>query len=161
MKHVLIVSHQQGFESDPVIDALRERDVAVLRFNQDDAEFISSMSASIDVDFDIHFQCDGKTLSGNDVAVGWFQQPPPYCGQPMNETECLQRVTIDTMIYAALQSLECPWFNRFDNVMRAGNKLLQLQAARAVRLPLMPTLPASPLPVLIAYSSCPRCRADT
>ncbi len=140
MSTVLIVSHQQGFESDPIIDELRERNIPVFRYNQDDGAIVSSASSGIGEECSLSLTCDGKTLSGKNVSVAWFQQPPPYHGQPMNDAECLQRVTLETMNRAVFSSLGCPWFNSFDNVMLAGNKVLQLHAARAIGLPLMETL---------------------
>lgn len=140
MKTVFIASHQQGFESDPVIDALNVKGVSVFRYNQEDGTNVSLISASLGKNYHLDFECDGRKISSQDIGVAWFQQPSPYCGQPMNENECLQRVSLDAMHFGAFSTLECPWFNHFGSVTSASNKLFQLVHARNVGLPLMPTL---------------------
>ena len=50
MKTVLIVTHRKGFEADPVIDVLRNRNVSVFRFNCDVGENVSMTSYVLNSD---------------------------------------------------------------------------------------------------------------
>ncbi len=93
---ILIVTHRRGFEADPVIDELRRRKAEVVRFNTDagdDASLATFNSKTKGTEF----LCDGRHVTGTEIAVGWCQQLPPYLGQASNEYECLQRESLWTL----------------------------------------------------------------
>lgn len=140
MKKVFIVSHQNGFEADPVIDELTRRNQPYFRFNQDDKDSVSASTAFIDGSLTLQFECDKKLVNCEEIGVAWFQQPPPYTGQPADDESCLQRINLEALNAPSFDLLSCPWYNHYENVMRAGNKLRQLQAAQVVGLPLLPTI---------------------
>jgi hypothetical protein len=59
MKIVFIVTHRRGFETDPVIDALRHEGVLVFRFNCDAGNESSQVSFTINNSgVEILFKCD-------------------------------------------------------------------------------------------------------
>lgn len=138
-KTVLIVTHRRGFESDPVIDELRQRNVKVFRFNTDSGEN-ASFASFVSKTGEIEFLCDGKSVTDKQIAVGWCQQLPPYLGQAANESECLQRENLWAMQFSALELLSARWFNKPSNVLRASQKIHQIVAAQTVQLKIPDTL---------------------
>jgi hypothetical protein len=139
MRAILIVTHQRGFEADPIIDLLRERKADVFRFNCDFGSSVSS-STFYNNASEILFECDGRHIHLREIAVGWCQQLPPYLGQPSDKMQCLQGENLWTMHSALFDLLPVTWFNRPSNVVRASNKLLQLDVARRIGLPAPETL---------------------
>src|SRR3989344_3701837 len=109
MKSVLVMTHRRGFETDPVIDALRDRSVPVFRFNGDSGKEASLISSAIDSGgMNVRFECDGREISGNDVGVGWCQQLQPYLGQAANKRQSLQNENLWAAQLATLESLNIP-----------------------------------------------------
>lgn len=143
-KSLLIVTHRNGFECDPVIDRLRERDIPFFRFNADDGEKISLINVRMDKgDISFEMGCDGRSIRSSDIAAGWYQQPPPFVGQPTDETQCLQRENILAGHDGMLGLLAVPWLNPPDSVRTSGNKILQLAAAAKAGLQIPATVIAN------------------
>lgn len=143
MKSVFIVTHQQGFESDPVIDSLRKNSIPVFRFNSDDKEISSQISLTINKGgVDIFFVCDGRRIGLDEIGIGWCQQLPPYLNQASSVEENLQRENLWTAQMAAFELLEgkIPWLNSVQCVLGASNKPRQLWEARSVGLEIPDTL---------------------
>lgn len=139
MSVILIVTHQRGFEADPIIDLLRERKADVFRFNCDSGANASSSTFHSNTR-EIWLECDGRRVYSKEISVGWCQQLPPYLGQPLDKMQCLQGENLWTMQSALFDLLPVTWFNRPSDVVRASNKLLQLEAARRIDLPVPETL---------------------
>ena len=144
---IFVVTHQRGFESDPVIDMLRKRNVSVFRFNTDagDARSFSSFIYSKE---EISFVCDGNHITSSDIAVGWCQQLPPYLGQAGDERSCLQRENLFALQFAAFDLLPVPWFNKPSHVIYASNKINQMFVANKVGL-IMPETIVSNDPTVV------------
>lgn len=71
MKTVLIVTHRKGFEADPVIDVLRNRNVPVFRFNCDDEEDVSMISYVLNSDKnDVFLKCDNVEINWKKIGFG-------------------------------------------------------------------------------------------
>ena len=128
MKNILIATHQRGFESDPIIDELRKKEVNVFRFNFDDGDNVSLCSFSTKKN-EISYTCDTRNILDNEISVGWCQQLPPYIGYPSNQKEALQRQNIYSLQMATLNLLDISWFNKPKNVEFASNKVNQLYFA--------------------------------
>lgn len=141
-KYLLISTHQRGFECDPVIDQLRLLGVPIFRFNCENGYEVSGVSVSFSgaLSTEILFSCDGRTISSREIRAGWFQQSPPFAGQPQNKDQSLQNNNILASYRGALEMLDIPWFNKPSAVERASNKILQLHAARSVGLSTPETL---------------------
>ena len=139
MKTVLVVTHRRGFESDPVIDLLRERDIRVFRFNCDSGKEMSLTSFRVDGE-EVQLECDDRRIFTREIAIGWCQQLPPYLDQPTNEQECLQNQNLWALQSAAFDLLPIPWLNHPRDVLRASNKVLQLAVARNIGLVIPATL---------------------
>jgi len=131
-KSILIVTHRRGFETDPVVDMLRARDIRVFRFNCDADEDVSYTSFAISDKEKVEFVCDGRHIQSKDLSMGWCQQMPPYIDQASNERESLQRKNLLTLQFAAFDHLPIPWLNKPCHVVYASNKVNQLITAKAV-----------------------------
>lgn len=132
MKSVFIVTHQRGFECDPVIDALRARDVPVFRFNCEtgnETSLVTFQVEEINGNVSTNFSCDGRTIADKDIGVGWFQQTPPFIGQPQDKDQTLQNENLNAAYLGAIALLDIPWMNSSEGVLAASNKILQLAAA--------------------------------
>ena len=143
MKTVLIVTHEQGFESDPVIDAIRNRGVEVFRFNTDGGENISHASfwSGLKKDtVEVEFECDNRRVCSSDIGVGWCQQLPPYFDQPIGEMECLQSQNLWALHSALFEFLPISWLNKPSSVVYASNKILQLALAQRIGLTIPRTI---------------------
>lgn len=141
MKSVLVVTHQRGFEADPVMDALRSRSIPVFRFNCDSGDDVSRVSLLIGAgNKQVVLECDGLVINGEDIGVGWCQQLPPYLGQPADTRQSLQNENLWAAHFAVFDALDLPWFNKPSNVVRAANKALQLLTAQSVGLNFSATL---------------------
>lgn len=138
-KTVFIVTHRYGFEVDPVIDELRRLNVKVFRFNTDSGEN-ASFSSFISKSGRIEFVCDGKSIIDTEISVGWFQQPPPYLGQPASERECLQRENLWAMQLSVFELLPIPWLNKPSSVLHASQKIHQIVAAKIAKLAIPDTV---------------------
>lgn len=136
---ILIVTHQRGFEADPVIDNLRNRNKGVFRFNSDSGEGRSIATFS-SRDGGIELVCDNKRIAESDISVGWCQQLPPYLGQPSTSQESLQRENLLTLQLAIFNHLEIPWLNKPADVLNAANKVNQIIAAQLIGLNVPQTL---------------------
>lgn len=139
MKTVLIVTHQRGFESDPVIDQIRSRGIKVFRFNTDQGEYASRASFGSGSE-SMEFECDGRRILSEEIGIGWCQQLPPYLDQPSNETECLQNQNLWALHSTMFELLVTPWLNKPSCVCRASNKVLQIALARELGLSVPDTL---------------------
>lgn len=139
MRAVLVVTHRCGFESDPVIDRLKERGIRVFRFNYDSGKEMSLASFRTDGG-EVQLECDNRRIFAHDIAVGWCQQLPPYLNQPTNERGCLQNHNLWALQSAVFDLLPIPWFNRPRDVLHASNKVLQLDVARNIGLAIPATL---------------------
>lgn len=141
MKSILIITHRHGFESDPIIDIFRKKSVPFFRFNQDDANAISLITHKIDSENQVtNLECDNNCISSDEISVGWFQQQPPFTGQPSNESQILQRQNLQASIIFLSDNFNWKWFNKMDNVYKSGNKILQLNVAKNIGFEIMPTL---------------------
>ncbi|MBT9171432.1 MAG: hypothetical protein DDT18_01808 [Actinobacteria bacterium] len=138
-KTILVVTHRRGFESDPVIDELRRRNLKVFRFNTDSGES-ASLASFVSRTNGVEFLCDGKSIINTGIAAGWCQQLPPYFGQTASERECLQRESLWAMQFSALELLPTRWLNRPSNVLRASQKIHQIVVAQTVQLAVPDTL---------------------
>lgn len=139
MKTVMVVTHRRGFESDPVIDELRRRNIRVFRFNTDSEEG-TSLASFVSKTNEIEFTCDGRSVIATEITTGWCQQLPPHLGQVANERECLQRESLWTMQLSILEFLKACWFNKPSNVLRASQKIYQIAVAQRVGLAIPDTL---------------------
>ncbi|MDP3880632.1 MAG: hypothetical protein Q8Q32_00405 [bacterium] len=127
---ILILTHQHGFEADPVIDALQAMDIPYLRLNQDAEENVSEFTfRQMPGGVDLLFSCDGKSVSLSAISMGWFQQEPPFTGQPSDLEEVVQRSNIVGFLEPAMEMMNIPWLNQPSAVMRAARKLHQLHMA--------------------------------
>lgn len=141
MKTVLIVTHRKGFEADPVIDVLRNRNVPVFRFNCDDGEDVSMISYVLNSDKnDVFLKCDNVEINWEKIGFGWCQQLPPFFNQPSDATQCLQRGNIWLANFASMNLLDLTWLNKPNNVIRASNKIAQLMIANKFGLNIPSTL---------------------
>lgn len=138
-KSVFVVTHQRGFEADPVIDELRKHNIQVFRFNTDAGSVPSFTSFTCERE-EVEFSCDGKNIASSDIAVGWCQQLPPYLGQAGSERDCLQRENLLALQLAAFDLLSVPWFNKPSHVIRASNKIHQMALAKTVGLTMPRTI---------------------
>jgi hypothetical protein len=149
-KVVFIVTHQQGFEADPVIDELRKRGIRVFRFNTDAGDS-PSLATFIPEKNEIIFACDGRYITSSEIAVGWCQQLPPYLGQPANERDCLQRENLFALQFALIDLLPIPWFNKPRYVLYASNKVHQMIIAKTVGLMVPRTIVSNDPSVIRAF----------
>ncbi len=141
MKSVLIVTHQHGFEADPIIDALREEGIGIFRFNCDSGDRIPAIAYHADErGVTVRFTCDDRSVAGAEIGAGWCQQLPPYFGQSATILECLQRESLTAAAFGAFEALDIPWFNRPAGIIQASNKALQLRLAQVVGLSIPKTL---------------------
>jgi hypothetical protein len=138
-KLVFIVTHQRGFEADPVIDELRKRNVQVFRFNTDAGSAPSSTSFIYERG-GVEFSCDGKHIISSEIAIGWCQQLPPYLGQAGSERDCLQRENLLALQLAVFELLSVPWLNKPSCVIHASNKIHQMALAKTVKLAIPRTI---------------------
>lgn len=136
IKKVFIVSHQRGFETDPIIDILTREKIPVFRFNGDDGQNSSQISISVGSDgLDISFRCDGDEISQSEIGVGWCQQLPPYLGQASSVEESLQRENLWEAQQTAYELLDdIPWLNSPQSVLAASRKPWQLFQAMSLGL---------------------------
>lgn len=149
---ILIVTHQEGFESDPVIDELRRRGKDdVFRFNGNDGDNVSLISFSPDTE-EIHLACDGRRVRSADISAGWCQQLPPYLGQPSDDEECLQRENLTALQFSTWALLPVRWFNNPMSVLCASNKVLQLNQARSVGLSVPQTLVSNDSSIIRSFA---------
>jgi glutathione synthase/RimK-type ligase-like ATP-grasp enzyme len=141
MKTVLIVTHQHGFEADPVINALRRLNIPVFRFNLDDGQNVSG--ASIILTSSSHqtlLFCDNRSISSANIGIGWCQQLWPYTGQVADQKACLQRRNLLALQSESFDLIGVPWLNRPTNAQFASNKIRQLIYAQSVGLNVIETL---------------------
>jgi len=138
-KSVFIVTHQRGFEADPVMDELRQRNINVFRFNTDASTKVS-LTSFFSEGGKVEFLCDGRKIASSDISIGWCQQLPPYLGQASTERDCLQRENLLTLQLATFDLLPIRWFNKPSRVLHASNKILQLTVAQSVGLETPKTL---------------------
>lgn len=132
---ILIVTHQRGFESDVIIDRLRALEHQFFRLNQDDGLGIAQFSFVNTGDGErIIFCNDGRVIELSEISHAWFQQSPPFTGQPCDLEQTLQRNNLTTFLEASFELSEVKWLNKPSNVMRASNKMLQLHFASMVGL---------------------------
>lgn len=137
MKSVFIVTHQRGFECDPIIDTLHSRGIPVFRFNCETGNETSLVTVQIGGIGDIvsmNFSCDDRIIADKDIGIGWFQQIPPFIGQPQDKDQTLQNENLNAAYLGAVTLLNIPWMNPPEGVLRASNKILQLAAAARVGL---------------------------
>ena len=107
MKTVLIVTHRKGFESDPVIDALRNLKVPVFRFNCDVGDDVSMISYVLNSDEnDVFLRCDNVEINERDIGFGWCQQLPSFFNQPSSAMQCLQNGNIWQANFASMDLLD-------------------------------------------------------
>ena len=128
--YVLVFSHRRGFEVDPVLDVLHERGAGVVRFNSD--LDVGSSLLTLELHFGrtgVRLQCDGRSIAREDVAVAWFQQPPPHSYSLPAPDQFLRQRSFDAAMTGIYAALGCPWVNAPDAAMRAANKPTQLLAA--------------------------------
>lgn len=127
---ILIVTHQRGFESDVVIDRLKTLGFPFFRLNQDDGSNISQFSfLDIGDGEKVLLSNDGRSIELSEIRCAWFQQSPPFTGQPNNFEQTLQRNNLVTFLEASFELLAAKWLNKPSNVLRASNKMLQLHFA--------------------------------
>ena len=132
---IFIITHQAGFEVDPVIDRLKSLKLPFVRFNQDDGDNISKVGfLRSDSKENIFWTSDNKSVSLTNVGCAWFQQPPPFTGQPDNFEQAVQRNNLIAFLEATFDFLPVKWLNRVANARRAANKVLQLHLAPSVGL---------------------------
>lgn len=141
MKTVLIVTHRKGFEADPVIDVLRNRNVPVFRFNCDSGDNVSMVSYFLNSNKnDVYLKCDNFEINEKEIGFGWCQQLPPFLNQPSREMQCLQNGNIWLANFASLDLLEFAWLNKPNNLIRASNKIAQLMTAKKLGFNIPSTL---------------------
>lgn len=141
MKSVLVVTHRRGFETDYVIDKLRERSVPVFRFNSDPGVEASLASLHFNQGrLELRFMCDGREIESSEIGIGWCQQLPPYLGQACSIEESLQHRNLWAAQLPAFGCLDIPWLNKPQQVLHAANKALQLAQAQKVGLNIPTTL---------------------
>jgi len=141
MKTVLIVTHQHGFEADPVIDALRSLNIPVFRFNLDAGENASGISINLTgSSYNIMLSCDNRSISGADIGIGWCQQLWPYSVQSTDQKSALQYRNLLALQSEAFNSIDIPWLNHPTNAQIASNKIRQLLYARSIGLNVIETL---------------------
>lgn len=141
MKTVLIVTHRKGFETDPVIDVLRNRNVPVFRFNCDAGDGVSVVSYILNLNKnDVYLKCDNFEIKEKEIGFGWCQQLPPFLNQPSKETQCLQNGNVWLANFASLDLLDFAWLNKPNNVIRASNKIAQLMIAKKIGFNIPETL---------------------
>lgn len=141
MKTVLIVTHQHGFEADPVIDNLRGLDIPVFRFNLDPMDGTSNASVVFGNDgCDLLLGCDGRFVSGEEIGMGWCQQLWPDGGDISNQMDLLRRRNLVALHSGAFDLLDIQWLNRPTQVELSSNKVRQISYARQVGFPIMETL---------------------
>lgn len=146
---ILIITHQKGFEADPVIDRLKDLNLVFNRFNQDDGKNISKVGfLKSNKEEDIFWNSDDKSIYLTDITHVWFQQPPPFTGQPSNFEQTIQRNNMVTFLEATFSLLSVKWLNKISNVFSASNKVLQLHWATYVGL-LIPETCISNDPLII------------
>ncbi len=132
---ILIITHQRGFESDVVIDKLKTLNLPFFRLNQDDGASISQFSFLNTSDGEkVSLRSDDRTIELSKIRHAWFQQPPPFRGQPNDIEQTLQRNNLATFLEGSLELLTVKWLNKPSNVSRASNKMLQLHFASEVGL---------------------------
>ena len=138
MKAVFIATHQRGFEADPVIDILRKRGVPIFRFNTDAGQSPSSTTYTTHGRPEIRFACDGREIEGISIGVGWCQQLPPNTEESASSWDRTQRENLNAAFFAACELLDISWLNKPEDLIRASNKILQLELAKTVglRIPL-------------------------
>ena len=133
-KKVFVVTHQRGFEADPIIDILVQEEIPVFRFNGNDDQNSSQISLMIREDgLDVSFCCDGSEIRQSEIGVGWCQQLPPYLGQASSIEESLQRENLWEAQRAAYELLgNIPWLNSPQKVISASCKPWQLFQAMSL-----------------------------
>lgn len=149
---IFIVTHQRGFEADPVIDKLRERSIDVFRFNTDAGDNRSLATFSSESG-SIKFVCDGRSISSRDISAGWCQQLPPYQGQSADEKDSLQRTNLLALQLVSFDFLEIPWLNNPTQVIKASNKVRQIRAAKNVGLSVPKTLISNDPEIIRSFAS--------
>lgn len=124
---VLIYTHTKGFESDFVIDSLRQNGLNVFRLNSDIEQSASVSVELTKLGISVIFECDGRVVSDNDIGVCWLQQLPCY-----SDEDSINRKNKHSALFGALSVLKCPWLNRPSKVINANNKIQQLNVAKSV-----------------------------
>jgi glutathione synthase/RimK-type ligase-like ATP-grasp enzyme len=137
---VLIITHQRGFEVDPVIDQFRSLGIPFVRFNQDDGDQVSSVNYLTSYPQKLFWDCDGRKVDLNHVTHAWFHQRPPYTGQPSDFIQTIQRSNMSAFFEGAFGFLCVKWLNRVSDAVRAANKIRQLDLARTLGITIPQTL---------------------
>ena len=151
---ILIVTHQRGFESDVVIDRLRTLGFPFFRLNQDDGPSVSQFSfLSTNDERKVLLSSDSRTIELNGIRCVWFQQPPPFTGQPSDIEQTLQRNNLGTFLEASFELLTAKWLNKPSNVLRASNKVLQLHYASNMGLQIPETCISNDPGIVRAFCS--------
>ena len=140
---IMILTHREGFEADPVIDELRERCADVFRFNTDDGENVSKISFSLRDRTKMVLECDGRVLDGDEVKAAWFQQSYPFDIDSTDPIITLQRANLRASYDQMENFMDCRWLNRPDKVRTASNKILQLKVANEAGMNTPETLVSS------------------
>lgn len=80
--------------------------------------------------------CDGREITSGDVSAAWYHQPPIVGDDPSHGRAGRVAVATSLQNYwlGALDTFPCEWLNAPAPVHAAGQKLLQLTAAKSVGL---------------------------
>lgn len=131
---LLIFTHRHGFEADVVIDELRRRDVAFLRFNADDpgARIVLDPGSNERS----YVTCDDRMVPVSQIRAGWFQQDIPSLALSSGVSSA-DRLAVQSRA-AAFEFLlvqdHIRWLSSPGAVRAAANKPRQLQNALQVGL---------------------------
>lgn len=140
-KRIFILTHQQGFETDSVIDELKNQDAEVLRFNTDSEERVSRISFEISQQTSkLLMRCDQITIDPSTLTKAWFQQPYPFDISSVNQIQLLQRANLKAAFDQIDGFISCEWLNRPSSTIKASNKILQLKIASSIGMQIPSTL---------------------
>lgn len=142
MKNAIIsLTHSRDYYTvDKVNHALKERGYQVLRLNCD--QFPGHYQLSFSSGNPLVIQHPEGDIKGSDIAGVWMRKNHspvlPDTLSPDVKRQCVRESEQAKNIL--LNSIDAPWIDRFDDIRRAENKLLQLQLAAQVGLATPATL---------------------
>jgi glutathione synthase/RimK-type ligase-like ATP-grasp enzyme len=161
---ICIITHQRAFETDFVIDALRDRSLSVARFNYDEIPYSATLTMlwnngdpsttpSLNSGFSAQVTRRNQVISTEDIKVAWFHQDWHFKFHPDLSADALQIAQAETE--AAVNGLwECApwrWVQSPAAVVMASNKLKQLAVAQQLGFPIPRTLVSSDAERAVAF----------
>ncbi len=130
---LLLLTHTQGYESDLIVEGLRNRGISFVRFNLDDFPNRNKISFTAGKDdLTLLFSTPKKSFFHGDVRFAWMQQPYSHSFSELPEPQrTLAKQETQHFLTGIWEIVEWQWMSH-PSSLRRNNKVRQLRLAQQV-----------------------------